>query len=147
MIAVGFDHGGFVLKEALLNHLKERGIEFRDFGTFSSASCDYPDIAFPVAHAVANGECERGILVCGTGIGMCIAANKVAGIRCALCSDVYSARLTRQHNDSNVLALGARVLGEGLFLEIVDAWLDGKFEGGRHQTRIDKVAAGESAKK
>lgn len=114
MYAIGSDHGGYELKQAVMAHLKERGVEFRDYGTFSTDSCDYPDYGEAVARAVASGECERGIVVCGTGIGISIAANKVHGIRCALCGDCYSAEKSREHNDANMLALGGRVLGEGL---------------------------------
>ena len=122
-------------------HLKERGVEFRDYGTFSTDSCDYPDYGEAVARAVASGECERGIVVCGTGIGISIAANKVHGIRCALCGDCYSAEKSREHNDANMLALGGRVLGEGLALKIVDTFLDTEFAGGRHARRLAKIAA------
>ena len=141
MYAIGSDHGGYELKQAVMAHLKERGVEFRDYGTFSTDSCDYPDYGEAVARAVASGECERGIVVCGTGIGISIAANKVHGIRCALCGDCYSAEKSREHNDANVLALGARVLGEGLALKIVDTNLDTEFAGGRHARRLAKIAA------
>ena len=133
MYAIGSDHGGYELKQVVMAHLKERGVEFRDYGTFSTDSCDYPDYGEAVARAVASGECERGIVVCGTG--------KVHGIRCALCGDCYSAEKSREHNDANVLALGARVLGEGLALKIVDAFLDTEFAGGRHARRLAKIAA------
>ena len=141
MIAIACDHGAFALKEALKKHLESRGLEYKDFGTYSLDSCDYPDFAAPAAKAVASGECDRGIVLCTTGIGVSITANKVKGIRCALLSDIMSARLTRQHNDTNMMALGAGVVGEKLALEIVDTWLDTPFEGGRHQRRIDKVMA------
>ncbi|HIQ86579.1 MAG TPA: ribose 5-phosphate isomerase B [Candidatus Scatomorpha gallistercoris] len=141
MYAIGSDHGGYELKQAVMAHLKERGVEFRDYGTFSTDSCDYPDYGEAVARAVASGECERGIVVCGTGIGISIAANKVHGIRCALCGDCYSAEKSREHNDANMLALGGRVLGEGLALKIVDAFLDTEFAGGRHARRLAKIAA------
>ncbi len=141
MIALACDHGGLELKEEIKKHLDARGLAYRDFGTNSTESCDYPDYAAPAAKAVASGECERGILVCTTGIGVSITANKVKGVRCALLSDLMSARLTRQHNDSNMMALGAGVVGTKLALEIVDTWLDTPFEGGRHQRRIDKIAA------
>ena len=141
MIALACDHGGLELKEEIKKHLDARGLAYRDFGTNSTESCDYPDYAAPAAKAVASGECERGILVCTTGIGVSITANKVKGVRCALLSDLMSARLTRQHNDSNIMALGAGVVGTKLALEIVDTWLDTPFEGGRHQRRIDKIAA------
>lgn len=139
MIAIGCDHGGYELKLAIIEHLKEKGIQVKDFGCDSTASVDYPDYAYPVAKAVADGECEKGILICGTGIGMSIAANKVKGIRCALCGDTFSAHATREHNDSNVLALGARVTGLNLALDIVDTWLDAEFMGGRHIQRIKKI--------
>ncbi len=140
MIAIGSDHGGYALKCAVMEHLKKRGLEYKDFGCFSDASCDYPDIAKPVAHVVADGECERGILICGTGIGISITANKVKGIRAALCSDCFSAEATRQHNDANILAMGARVLGEGLALKIVDTFLDTPFSNDpRHIRRIGKI--------
>lgn len=141
MYAIGSDHGGYELKQAVMTHLKERGVEFRDYGTFSTDSCDYPDYGEAVARAVASGECERGIVVCGTGIGISIAANKVHGIRCALCGDCYSAEKSREHNDANMLALGGRVLGEGLALKIVDTFLDTEFAGGRHARRLAKIAA------
>ncbi len=145
-IALACDHGGLTLKAAIRSHLQARGFEIRDFGTDSLDSCDYPDFAAPAARAVASGECDRGILVCTTGIGVSITANKVRGIRCALLSDTVSARLTRQHNDTNMMALGQGVVGEKLALEIVDIWLDTAFEGGRHQRRIDKMMAIENEK-
>ena len=138
-IALGADHGGYLLKDRIIQHLRELGHEAHDFGANGPASVDYPDFARQAAEAVAAGVCERGIVVCGTGIGVCIAANKVAGIRAALCTDGYMARMSRAHNDANILALGARVLGEGLALDIVDAWLQGEFEGGRHARRIAKI--------
>ena len=141
MIALACDHGALALKEAVKAHLTKRGLEFRDFGTYTLESCDYPDYVAPAARAVAAGECDRGILMCTTGIGVSIAANKVKGIRCALLSDLMSARLTRQHNDANVIAMGAAVLGEKLALEILDVFLTTEFEGGRHQRRIDKFMA------
>ena len=141
MLAIGSDHGGFELKKAVMKHLAERGVEYRDYGTFSAESCDYPDFGEAVGRAVASGECERGIVICGTGIGISIAANKVRGVRCALCGDCYSAQMCREHNDANVLALGARVLGEGLALKIVDTFLDTGFEGGRHARRVAKIMA------
>jgi len=139
MIALGSDHGGFALKEEIKRHLEERGIPYRDFGTDSDASCDYPVYAEKVAKAVAGREAEKGILCCGTGIGMSIAANKVRGIRCACCGDCFSAEMTRRHNDANVLALGGRVTGAGLALKIVDLFLDTPFEGGRHARRVEMV--------
>lgn len=140
-IAIGCDHGGFNLKNTVIKHLKEKGIELKDFGTYGTESCDYPDIAIQVAEAVASKEFDYGILICGTGIGISIAANKVSGIRAALCSDTFSAHATRQHNNANILAMGERVIGPGLALDIVDAFLGAEFEGGRHQNRIDKVTA------
>ena len=140
MIGIGSDHGGFALKEAIKKHLEERGLEYKDFGTYSAASCDYPVFGRAVAKAVAAGECRLGILICGTGIGMSIAANKVPGVRAALCSDCFSAEATRQHNNANVLALGARVLGEGLALKIVDTFLDTPFSNDeRHVRRISMI--------
>ena len=140
-IAMACDHGGLELKETIKKHLEQRGFEVADFGTYSKDSCDYPDYARPAAEAVASGECERGILVCTTGIGVSITANKVKGVRCALLSDPVSARLTRQHNDTNMMALGQGFVGSMLALQIVDTWLDTAFEGGRHQRRIDKMMA------
>ena len=140
MIGIGSDHGGFALKEAIKKHLEERGLEYKDFGTYSSASCDYPVYGRAVAKAVAAGECELGILICGTGIGISITANKVPGVRAALCSDCFSAEATRQHNNANILALGARVLGEGLALKIVDTFLDTPFSNDeRHIRRISMI--------
>ena len=141
MYAIGSDHGGFALKQEIMKHLTERGIEYRDYGTFSTDSCDYPDYGEAVGRAVASGECERGIVVCGTGIGISIAANKVHGVRCALCGDCFSAQMAREHNDANVLALGARVLGPGLALKIVDTFLDAEFQGGRHARRVAEMDA------
>ena len=140
MIGIGSDHGGFALKEAIKKHLEDRGLEYKDFGTYSDASCDYPVYGRAVAKAVAAGECELGILICGTGIGISITANKVPGVRAALCSDCFSAEATRQHNNANVLALGARVLGEGLALKIVDTFLDTPFSNDeRHIRRISMI--------
>lgn len=139
-LAIGCDHGGYNLKTAILEHLDKKGIEYKDFGCYSTESCDYPDFAEKVAEAIVNGECERGIIVCGTGIGISIAANKVPGIRAAHCTDTFSAKASRQHNDANILALGERITGVGLALDIVDAYLEAEFEGGRHQRRIDKIA-------
>lgn len=136
MLAIGSDHGGFALKEEIKKHLAEKGVAFTDFGTDSEASCDYPVYGEAVARAVASGEYERGILVCGTGIGMSMVANKVKGVRCALCGDCFSAEMTRRHNDANVLALGGRTLGSGLALMIVDLFLNTPFEGGRHARRV-----------
>ena len=139
IIALGSDHGGFQLKEEIKGHLTAIGMEFRDFGTLDGASCDYPDIAEAVAKAVASGEYDRGLLFCGTGIGISIAANKVKGIRAACCSDCFSAKYTRLHNDANILCLGGRVVGPGLATEMVDLFLETKFEGGRHEGRMDKI--------
>ncbi len=141
MYAIGSDHGGYALKQEIMKHLSERGIAYRDYGTYSEESCDYPDYGEAVGRAVASGECERGIVVCGTGIGISIAANKVRGVRCALCGDCFSAQMAREHNDANVLALGARVLGAGLALKIVDTFLDSAFSGGRHERRVAKLMA------
>ena len=140
-IAVACDHGGLQLKRALVRYLTSKGHEVIDFGTDTEESCDYPDYALPAAEAVAAGRCERGILVCGTGIGVSLVANKVPGIRCAHCHDTYSAKYTRLHNDANMLAFGQRVIGEGLMEEIVDVFLSTDFAGGRHQRRLDKLAA------
>ncbi len=140
MIALGCDHGGFELMQEVKKHLKERGLEFKDFGTDSTASCDYPVYAKAVAKAVQSGECEKGILICGTGIGISITANKFKGIRCALCHDCFSAEPTRLHNDANVLAMGGRVVGPGLALKIVDTFLDTPFsEEERHKRRIAMI--------
>lgn len=141
MYAIGSDHGGYALKQEIMKHLSERGIAYRDYGTYSEESCDYPDYGEAVGRAVASGECERGIVVCGTGIGISIAANKVRGVRCALCGDCFSAQMAREHNDANVLALGARVLGAGLALKIVDTFLDSAFADGRHERRVAKLMA------
>ena len=139
-IAVGCDHGALELKNAVAEHLKALGHEVADFGTYTTDSCDYPDFGAAAAKAVASGECQRGIVVCSTGIGISIAANKVKGIRCALLSDLMSARLTREHNDTNMMALGASVVGKPLALEIVDTWLNTEFSGvARHARRIEKV--------
>ena len=139
MIALACDHGAYALKETVKAHLIEKGYEVKDFGTNSTESCDYPDFAGPAALSVASGECEKGIVLCTTGIGVCITANKVRGIRCALLHDLLSAKMTRQHNDTNMMALGAGVTGEKLALEIVDTWLTTDFEGGRHQRRLEKL--------
>ncbi|MDR5587725.1 MULTISPECIES: ribose 5-phosphate isomerase B [Clostridium] len=139
-LAIGCDHGGFELKQEIIKFLESEGHEVKDFGTHSTESCDYPDIALPVAEAVVAKEFELGILVCGTGIGIGIAANKVAGIRAALCSDTFSAHATRQHNNANILTLGQRVVGTGLALDIVKTFISSKFEGDRHQKRIDKIS-------
>lgn len=139
-IAIGCDHGGFKLKPQLVKFLEKEGYIIEDFGCFDNSSVDYTDIALAVAEAVASGKCDRGILICGTGIGMSIAANKVKGIRCAHCHDVYSAKMTRLHNDANVIAFGERVIGEGLMTEIVDMFLKTEFSGEeRHVRRIRKI--------
>ena len=140
MIAIGSDHGGYALKQVIISHLADRGIEFRDFGTYSKESCDYPEYGEAVGRAVASGECELGIAVCGTGIGISIAANKVHGVRAAACSDCFTAEMCRRHNDANVLALGGRVIGPGLALKIVDIFLSTGFDGGRHARRLGKLA-------
>lgn len=140
-LAIASDHGGFGLKESIKKHLDARGIPYTDCGTYNEESCDYPDFAEKACTLVQKGEADRAILVCGTGIGMSIAANKMTGIRAALCGDTFSAHFTRAHNDANVLCLGARVTGPGLAEFIVDAFLDGPFEGGRHQRRLDKITA------
>ena len=141
-IAIGCDHGALALKNTVVEHLTKKGYEVKDFGTYTLDSCDYPDFAAAAAKAVAAGECDKGIVLCTTGIGVSIAANKVDGIRCALLSDVMSARMTREHNDTNVMAIGAGVVGQMLALEIVDTWLGTEFSGEpRHQRRIDKVMA------
>lgn len=140
-IVVGSDHGGFHLKEAVKKDLLERNYEVIDCGTYSTDSCDYPDIAKAATEKIKNGEAQFGILVCGTGIGIGIAANKVHGIRAALCHDVFSAKAARAHNNANVLTMGERVIGQGLALEIVHAFLSGQFEGGRHERRVAKIAA------
>ena len=143
-VAIGCDHGGINLKPVLLDHLKKKGVEYKDFGTFSTESCDYNDYGLAVAEAVARGEFDRGILICGTGIGMSITANKVKGIRCGHCHDVFSAKMTRLHNDANVLAMGERVIGPGLMLEIVDAFLLTEFSGEERQVRrVEKIKAQE----
>lgn len=138
-IAIGCDHGGLNLKNEIVTYLKSEGIETKDFGAYTEESCDYPDIALPVAEAVACKEFDFGILVCGTGIGISIAANKVPGIRAALCSDTFSAHATREHNNANILAMGERVVGRGLAIDIVKAFLGAEFEGERHNKRIDKI--------
>ena len=140
MLAIGSDHGGFALKQAIMKHLDRRGLAYHDYGTYTEESCDYPDYGRAVALAVAGGEAEAGILICGTGIGISITANKVPGIRAALCGDCFSAEATRLHNDANILALGGRVVGEGLALKIVDTFLDTPFSNDeRHIRRISKI--------
>lgn len=138
MIALASDHAGFSLKRALMSHLREKGIAFEDYGTYSEDSCDYPVFAQKAAQAVVSGECEKGILICGTGVGISIAANKVRGARAALCNDLFCARLSREHNDANILCMGARVVGEGLAFAIADTWLETAFDTAnpRHGKRI-----------
>ena len=141
-IAIACDHGALALKNLVISHLTKKGYEVQNFGTDTLDSCDYPDFAGPAAQAVADGKCEKGIVLCTTGIGVSITANKVKGVRCALLSDLMSARLTREHNDTNMMAIGAGVVGEKLALEIVDTWLGTEFSGdARHQRRIDKLMA------
>ena len=141
MISIAADHGGFALKEHIKAYLTAKGYEVKDFGTSSEESCDYPDFARPAAEAVASGQCEKGIVICTTGIGVSITANKVHGIRCALCGDSLTAEMARRHNDSNMLAMGAGIIGNNLAERIVDTFLSTQFEGGRHQRRIDKMMA------
>ena len=138
-IALGCDHAAYQLKEQIKTHLLAKGLEVKDFGTFDETSVDYPDYAFFVGKAVTSGECSRGIVLCGTGIGISIAANKIPGVRAALCHDLFTAEACRQHNNANVLAMGARVLEPELALQILDVWLKTEFEGGRHQRRLDKI--------
>ena len=140
-IALGSDHGGFQLKEAIKKHLEEKGYEVKDYGTYSEESCDYPKYGKAVADAIVSGQCERGILCCGTGVGISLAANKVKGIRACVCSDTFTAKYTRLHNNANILSLGGRVVGVGLALELVDIFLTTEYEGGRHQRRLDQLAA------
>ena len=140
MIAIGSDHGGFELKQEIMAHLEKRGLEYKDFGTYTAESCDYPVYGKAVACAVASGACDRGIIICGTGIGISITANKIPGIRAALCTDCFCAEATRLHNDANILALGGRVVGPGLALKIVDTFLDTPFSGDeRHKRRISMI--------
>ena len=141
MIAIGCDHGGITLKAEIMKHLDELQIPYQDFGTYTADSCDYPDIAEPVCAAINSGECDKGVLICGTGIGISMAANKIHGIRAALCHDAFSAKYTRLHNDSNIIAFGARVIGPGLALELLDIFLNTEFEGGRHAVRVNKMMA------
>ena len=141
-IAIGCDHGALALKNKVLAHLEAQGHEVKDFGTYTADSCDYPEFAAAAARAVACGECEKGIVLCTTGIGVSISANKIDGVRCALLSDPWSAKMTRLHNDTNMMALGAGVVGQLLALQIVDTWLETEFSGDeRHQRRIDKLMA------
>ena len=140
-VAVGSDHRGFQTVSALVQHLKADGHDVEMLGDCGGSMCDYPDVAYLVSRAVADGQADRGILMCGTGIGMCIAANKVKGIRCGVCADSYSARMIRQHNDANMLSLGVRIVGEGIALDIVDAFLTAEFECGRHAPRVEMIRA------
>lgn len=140
-VALGADHGGYALKEAVKEHLLARGVEVTDFGTHSEESVDYPDMAVPPCEAVLRGEVEAALLFCGTGVGISMAANKIHGIRACCCSDIFSARYTRAHNNANALCMGGRVVGAGLACELVDAFLDTEFEGGRHAVRVAKLAA------
>lgn len=137
MIAIGSDHGGYSLKQVIMKHLDERGLEYHDFGTYNEESCDYPDYGEAVARAVASGEYERGIIICGTGIGISISANKVKGIRCALCGDTLSAEMCRRHNNANMLAMGAGIVGPNLAERMVDVFLSTEFDGGRHTKRVE----------
>jgi ribose 5-phosphate isomerase B len=143
-IAIGSDHGGYNLKQTVKGHLGELGIEYKDFGCEGCSSVDYPDFALPVAEAVSEGQFDMGIVICGTGLGVSITANKVPGIRAVVCTDTFSARMGREHNDANVLALGERVLGPGLALDIVDEFLKAEFQGGRHAIRVGKITAVEN---
>lgn len=140
MIALGSDAAGYGLKQEVMKYLEQEGLEYKDYGCFDESPCDYPVYAKKVAHAIADGECERGILICGTGIGISIAANKVRGIRAAVCHDTFSAQATREHNDANILAMGARVIGAGLALKVVDTFLHTDFSGvERHINRIRQI--------
>ncbi len=141
MIALAADHGGYALKEEVRAWLDEKKIAYKDFGSLDGQSCDYPDMADPACRAVVSGECDKALLFCGTGIGISMAANKVKGIRAACCSDYFSTKYTRLHNDANALCMGGRVVGAGLAIELVDVFLHTQFEGGRHQRRIDKITA------
>lgn len=140
MIALASDHVGIGLKQTIKKLLDEKGLVYKDFGTYSTERCDYPVYGSKAARAVAEGECDRGILICGTGVGISLSANKIHGIRCVVCSDPYTAKLSRQHNNTNMLALGCRVVGEDLARMIADIWLDTSFEGGRHQRRVEQLA-------
>lgn len=147
MYAIGSDHTGIELKSILKKHLEEKGFEVKDFGTYSSDSCNYPEIAEKTANAVASGECERGVLICGTGVGISIAANKVNGIRAVCCSEPFSAKLSKEHNNSNILCMGARVVGSELAKMILDSWLDAEFQGGRHSNRVQMISEIEKRQK
>ena len=144
-VAITSDHGGYELKKEIIRFLDKKEISYKDLGIFSAESVDYPDIAIPCAEAVARGEYEKGIIICGTGIGVCIAANKVKGIRAALCHDTFSARMSRMHNDANVLTMGGRVIGQGLAIAIVEKWLGSDFEGDRHERRVKKISEYENS--
>lgn len=145
-IAIGSDHVGLELKKEIIDYLVEKGIEVKDFGTDSPERCDYPVYGYKVAMAVSSGEFDKGILICGTGVGMSLAANKIKGIRCVVCSEPYSALLSRKHNDTNILAMGARVVGAELAKMIVDCWINAEYEGGRHQKRVEMIAQIENGK-
>lgn len=140
MIALASDHVGLEMKRSVMRMLDERGLAWRDYGTCTGERCDYPVYGAAAARAVAGGECDRGIVICGTGVGISLAANKIHGIRCVVCSEPYSAKLSRQHNDTNMLAFGARVVGEELARMIVETWLDTPYDGGRHQRRVEQLA-------
>ncbi len=140
MIAIGSDHAGYLLKADIIKLLEDKGLEVKDFGTNCPDSVDYPDFGQAVAEAVSSKECEKGIVICGSGIGISIAANKVPGVRAALCTDSYTAKMSRQHNDANVLAIGERVTGPGVAFDIVETWLATEFLGGRHQKRVEKIS-------
>jgi len=144
-IAIASDHGGYELKQQIIKFLEENKVSYADLGTYSTESVDYPDIAIPCAEAVARGEYEKGIIICGTGIGVCIAANKVKGIRAALCHDTFSARMSRMHNNANILTMGGRVIGPGLATAIVKEWLAADFEGARHERRLNKISEYENS--
>ncbi|MDA3932447.1 MAG: ribose 5-phosphate isomerase B [Tenericutes bacterium] len=139
MIALGSDHAGLPLKRVIMKYLEEKGLEYKDYGTYSEESVHYPVFGVKAAKAVANGECDKGIIFCGTGVGISISANKVKGIRCVSCSEPYSALMAREHNDTNMLALGSRVVGDEVAKMIVDTWLNGEFLGGRHKIRVDQI--------
>ena len=141
MIALGSDHGGFALKQHVIEYLKANNLEYHDYGCYNTESCDYPEFAAAAARAVASGECDRGIVICTTGIGISIAANKIKGIRCALCSEPLSAEMTRRHNNANMLAMGGGMIGPNMADRILDVFLNTEFEGGRHQRRVDKISA------
>ena len=141
MLVIGSDHGGFLLKQEIKKHLEENKIEYIDVGCYDESSVDYPDIAKAACDKIVSGECQLGILICGTGIGISMAANKVKGIRAACCSDCFSAKYTRLHNDANVLCFGGRVVGPGLACMMADEFLNAQFEGGRHQRRVDKISS------